>query len=128
MKVGEKHAVDILPAHLELGQALHRPPADVEEKPLSPSFDEDARPESGHGWHRRAGPEKSDFDLLGVRRNGKKCNHEPQHEHPTKGLHRSSLLRDSALIEDGDDLLPTVDPAQRELAARLVTSARSALR
>ena len=81
VQVGQEYPVDVLPSNLDLGKALQRASTSVEDKSLPPSLYQDARPESIHGGHRRAGAKERHPDLLGSsdrwtkRHQGKGDNH-----------------------------------------------------
>lgn len=64
VQVREEDTVHVLPADFELGEALQRPTARVEEELLAPGFHESAGPESIHDGRRSPGAEKGDPDLL----------------------------------------------------------------
>src|SRR5262245_12452549 len=93
MKGVKNTPVSILPAL----EALHRPSARVAQKFLFRSFGQNARPKSVHGWHGRAGPEKSDSNLPGVRHGGKEHNF----GHFARGDRGSSSIRSNDRLARG---------------------------
>jgi hypothetical protein len=60
----EEDSIHILPPDFELGEALQRTPACIEEEFLPSGFDQNAGPEAMHDRRGTAGTQKSDFDLL----------------------------------------------------------------
>jgi len=68
MEVGQEDAHNVVPGDTDLGEALQRASASVEQQALTASLDQSTGPESVHHRARASGAEQCDLDLLGRQR------------------------------------------------------------